>query len=103
MAVRSHDESGSSAHQRDRSGNHETLGDDRVVPPVAMTAATLAFFFDVLDFPARGDLAIASDDASASEGGETEQPNETVHKLRPFIEPGSKLRAAANRRDPVAV
>jgi hypothetical protein len=74
-----------------------------VVPPVAVTAATLAFFFDILDFSTRRHLAIASDDASASEGGEAEQPNETHHRLRPFIALWSKLRADADRIDPLSV
>jgi hypothetical protein len=39
----------------------------------------VALFFDVRDFTARGDLAIASDDAAAGERGEPEKSNETHH------------------------
>jgi len=90
VAVRSHDESGGFAHQCDWPGSSDSLGDDGVVPPVAVTAAALTLFLNVLDLSARRHLAIASHDAAASEGSEAEQPNETVHRLRPFIEPEAR-------------
>ena len=46
---------------------------------MTMSAAGRTFFFDVVNFPAGGNLAVAADDASAAESGETEKPNETHH------------------------
>ena len=62
----------SRSRQRDWPGGGDPLGSDGVVPPVAVTATTLAFFFDIPDFSTRRHLAIPSDDASAIEGGEAE-------------------------------
>jgi len=48
---------------------------------MAMASTGMTFFLNVGNFAARGDLAIAPDDASAAEGGETEKPNETHRVL----------------------
>ena len=53
-----------------------------VISPVAMVRAGLAFFFDISYFAARSHLAVASDNASASQGVEAEKPNETHTVLR---------------------
>jgi hypothetical protein len=44
---------------------------------MAVTAARLAFLFDVRDFTACRHLTIPPDDTSARERGEAEKPNET--------------------------
>jgi hypothetical protein len=50
-----------------------------VIAPVSVTAAGLSLFFDVPDLAAGRHLAVLADDASASEGGEAEKPNEAHH------------------------
>src|SRR5688572_3631545 len=49
---------------------------DRVVAPVAVRVARAAFFLDVGDFAARGELAIASDDAPAIQRPKSEESNQ---------------------------
>ena len=53
---------------------------DGMVPPVSVAAASLALLFDVSQLAVRSNLAVASDDASTGERGETEKSNET-HRL----------------------
>jgi len=48
-----------------------------MVPPMAVAAAGMAFFFHVDDFAARGDFTVASDNAAAAQSSEAEKPNET--------------------------
>jgi hypothetical protein len=43
-----------------------------MVPPVTVAPAGVAFFFHVDDFAARGDFAIAPDDAAATQSSEAE-------------------------------
>src|SRR5437762_11635537 len=62
--------SGSFRRQRDRSDRSEAFRGDRVVPPVRVAAATLAFFLDIRDFAARRQLAIATGDAAAGRSEE---------------------------------
>ena len=48
---------------------------------MTVAAARRTFFFDVVNFPAGGNFAVAANDASAAESGETEKPNETHRVL----------------------
>jgi hypothetical protein len=50
---------------------------DRVVAAMLVRLAGLPLFFDVRDFAARRNLAVAPDDAAAAQGGESEQPDHT--------------------------
>src|SRR5207247_11251707 len=68
-------------HHAGRGRDGEPLGGDRVISPMAMAAAGLAFFFDVDDFAAGAHVAIAADDASAGERREAEKSNETHHPV----------------------
>jgi len=52
---------------------------DRLIPTMAMTSATLAFFLDVCDFAVRGDFPVFADHASAGKGCEAKEPDETHH------------------------
>ena len=52
-----------------------------MVAPMTMSAAGRTFFFDVVNFLAGRNLAVAADDASAAESGETEKSNETHRVL----------------------
>jgi hypothetical protein len=52
---------------------------------MTLSSADLAFLLDVDNFAARRHLPIAAYDASASESGETEKPNETHDALNPFL------------------
>ena len=55
---------------------------DRVIAPMAVPAARVPFFLDVGHFAAGRDFAVPTDNATASERGETEQANETHDDLR---------------------
>ena len=55
---------------------------DGVVAPVAVRVARAAFFLDVGDFAARGELAITSYDAPAIQRPKSEESYET-HGLSP--------------------
>ena len=44
---------------------------------MTMSAARRTFFFDIVNFPAGCNFAVAADDASAAESGETEKPDQT--------------------------
>ena len=48
---------------------------------MTMSPARRTFFFDIVNFPAGGNLAVAADDASAAESGETEKSYETHRVL----------------------
>jgi hypothetical protein len=48
---------------------------------MAMSPARRTFFFDIVNFPAGGNLAVAADDASAAESGEAEKSYETHRVL----------------------
>src|SRR6185295_15284434 len=48
---------------------------------MTVAAARRTFFFDVVNFPAGGNFAVAANDASAAESGETEKPNQTHRVL----------------------
>src|SRR4051812_48017388 len=63
-----------------RAGN--TIRRDRVVAPMAVQLTADALLFDVRQFTAGGQLAILTDDASACQGPETQEPHET-HCLPP--------------------
>ena len=67
---------------RDAQRRGTAIRGDRVVPPMAVTAARIALFFDVRDLTAGGDFAISADHASAAQGSEAKKPNETHHALR---------------------
>jgi hypothetical protein len=90
--------SGGLARQSDGRTGSEPVGDNRVIPPVSVTRAGLALFFDVSHFAARRHLTVPADDAAATEGGETEKPNETHDALRPerqqYLCRASRLRKA---------
>jgi len=81
--------SGRFAGERERR-DAGSVGRHRVVAAVLMAAARLTFFFDVADFPAGGDFAIAPDDAPARQCGEAEKSNET-HTINPRCSQRSKL------------
>jgi hypothetical protein len=49
-----------------------------------VASAGFALFLDVHHFPTGRDLAVLTDDAAASQGRETEKPNET-HHLSTFL------------------
>src|SRR5581483_4192989 len=66
----------------DRIDRGEALGSNRVIAPVAVTAAGFPFFLDVCDLAARRHLAVAADHAAARERREAEKPNQTHHRLR---------------------
>jgi hypothetical protein len=68
----------------------EALGGQCVVASMRVASTLPPFFFHVNHFPARRDLAIATDDASARQLGEAEKANET-HTALGCAE--SKLRA----------
>ena len=68
---------GGLASEGDWRNGRLALGDDRVVPTMAVASARLTFFFNVADFPARRDFAIATDDAAATESSEAEKPDQT--------------------------
>jgi hypothetical protein len=53
-----------------------------MVPPMPVASAAFSFFFHVGELTAAGDLSVPTDDASATEGGEAKQPNETHCILR---------------------
>jgi hypothetical protein len=53
-----------------------------MVPPMAMTAAGMTFFFHVGDFSAGGYFAIFPDHAPAAKSSESEKPDKTHHVLR---------------------
>jgi hypothetical protein len=56
-----------------------------MVAPMTVASAAFALFLDVNNFAACRHFAIASNDASAGESGETEKPNETHDVLNPLL------------------
>ena len=48
-----------------------------------VAAASITLLLDIIHVPARGQFAVAPDDASAAERGETEKTNETAHDTLP--------------------
>jgi hypothetical protein len=56
-----------------------------MVAPMTVASAAFALFLDVNNFAACRHFAIASNDASAGESGETEKPNETHDILNPLL------------------
>jgi hypothetical protein len=62
-----------------RDGGHagDAIGGHGVVTAMPMSAARQAFFFNIGQFPARGDLAIPANHAAARESRVTEKSNET--------------------------
>jgi hypothetical protein len=71
------DLSGRFGTERNRTDRRKTLRRDRVIAAMSVTAARLAFFLDVRDFPTRRHFAVPADHASARESGEAKKPNET--------------------------
>ena len=63
------------------------VGDNRVIPPMSVTAARFSLLFDVGHFPARDHLAVLADDASAREPGEAEE----VSAIRRAVQDGHAL------------
>jgi hypothetical protein len=76
------------------------FGRNRVIATMAVAAAGFAFFFDVGDFAVGRHFAVAAYDATASESGEAEKPNETHDVLRKIAEQVVCRRAAAIVRPP---
>ena len=56
---------------------------DRVISPVAVRLARVAFFLDVVHVSIGGELAVATDDAATAERRESEEPNKTTHTEPP--------------------
>jgi hypothetical protein len=63
---------------------------------MAVAAAGLALFLDVIYFATRGHFAVLADDAPARESGEAEEANQAHHTLR-LISNTCARRAKRNR------
>jgi hypothetical protein len=87
--------------ERNRTDRRQTLRRDRVIAAMSVTAARLAFFLNVRDFPTRRHFAVSTDDASARKSGEAKKPNET-HRVPSIDVPRFSNMYAANSRAIVA-
>jgi hypothetical protein len=58
-----------------RHGSRDASDGDRVIAPMQVRVTRLPLLFDVRHFAARRDFAVASDNATASQGGESEKPD----------------------------
>jgi hypothetical protein len=64
----------------------ESVGRNSVISSMTVTGARAALLLDIGDFAAGSYFAVPADNASASESGEAEKPNETHNTLPPSFE-----------------